>query len=103
MTVVMVRKPATPFLDRSSLPPAMYCGGEAAVARGDELRPVIECGLADSPAGQTPADSPAFVEHEHAKTVSLQFGRGGQPGHAGANHQHVGVQPFECRRHHEHV
>ena len=75
MTVCVFRETATPFLDYSGLAPTLYGGYETCVAGGDELRPVIEAGLANASARQPSAHAAAFIKHAHAATSTLQFRR----------------------------
>ena len=51
---------------------------------------MVERGPADPPARQPAADASALVEHQHPATGALEFGGRGQPGHSGADDQHVG-------------
>ena len=88
----MFRETATPFRDDSGLAPTLQGGYETRVAGGDELRSMIEGGLAYASARQSAAHAAAFVEHAHAATGPLQFRRRSQPGHSRADDQHICVR-----------
>ena len=89
VTVRSARKTEAPFLRRSGLPTLLQHSGEARVARGDELRSVVEGRAVNPPTRKPPAHAAAFVEHEHAVTRALQFRSRDQPRHPGADDQHI--------------